>query len=204
MIRHGNRSTPWWLAPILALVLAIAAGQSAAAATINVVAERAGDTIDVRASAVLDADAATAWRVLTDYDRYTAFIPDLRLSRVIDRRGSTVTVRQSGNAALWMFRMPLDMTFEVEEIPPYRLKSRATAGSLRALTSSYTLVPDSSGFRLGYVGHITPGFPLFGVLEKPLVEQNVARQFQALVDEIERQSAAARSRPMAGVQWRAP
>ncbi len=81
---------------------------------------------------MLDADVATAWRVLTDYDRYVEFIPDLRVSRVVARRGSTVTVEQSGDA-VWLFTWPLEITFEIDESPPSRLQSRAVAGSLRVL-----------------------------------------------------------------------
>jgi hypothetical protein len=106
-----------------------------------------------------------------------------------------VTVEQSGDAALWLFKMPLVMTFQIKEIPPDRLESRAVAGSLRALTSSYALTPLASGVRLDYAGRITPGFALFGVIEKTVVEANVARQFEALAEEIERQSAAAHSDP---------
>jgi hypothetical protein len=185
---------------VLALTLALAVVQPAAAAAISIDSERDGGAIDIHASAMLNADAVTAWHVLTDYNRYTEFIPDLRLSRVVARRGSTVTVQQSGDAVLWPFNVPLDITFEVQEIPPYRLKSRATAGSLRALTSSYTLTPDASGLRLSYVGRIAPGFALFGPIEETALAKNVARQFQALADEIERQSAAARSRSIAGMK----
>jgi ribosome-associated toxin RatA of RatAB toxin-antitoxin module len=175
-----------------ALALAVAAAQAAGAATVTIEAERDGDGINIRASAVLNADGATAWRVLTDYNRYTEFIPDLRSSRVAARRGATVTVEQSGDAALWWFRIPLNITFEVNESPPSRLQSRAVAGTLRALTSSYALMPAANGTRLDYVGRIAPGFELFGRIEQTAVEQNIARQFQALADEIERQAAAAR------------
>jgi hypothetical protein len=37
---------------------------------------------------------------------------------------------------------------------------------------------------------IAPGFALFGRIEQSAVEQNVARQFKALAEEIDRQSAA--------------
>ena len=93
------------LAMVFAWALAVAGSQSAAAASITIDAERDGDAIDIRASVVLNADAATAWRVLTDYDRYTEFIPDLRVSRVVARRDATVTVEQSGDAALWLFKI---------------------------------------------------------------------------------------------------
>jgi hypothetical protein len=184
----------------MALTLLVTTAQPAAAASVTIESERDGDSIDVHASAVLNADAATAWRVLTDYGRYVEFIPDLRLSRVVARHGAQVTVEQSGDAALWLFNLPLDITFEIEEIPPYRLQSRAVAGNLRALTSRYVLAPAASGIRLDYVGRIAPGFALFGPIEKSAVDTNIARQFRALAEEIERQSAAARSRSMVGVQ----
>ncbi len=164
----------------------------AAAATATITAQRHDESIEVRASALLDADIATAWRVLTDYGRYVDFIPDLRVSRIVARSGETVTVDQSGEARLWLLRMPLDMTFEITESPPYGVHSRAVAGSMRALESSYVLTPESGSVRLEYTGHITPGFVLFGPIEQYAVEQNITRQFQALVDEIERRSAAGR------------
>ena len=175
-----------------------AAAAPASAATIIAITERSGDAIDIHASMELHADAATAWRVLTDYDRYTEFIPDLRVSRVIARRGTTVTVEQSGDAKLWLFRMPLNVTFEIDETPPNRLRSHTVAGSLRALASSYALTPAAYGVRLDYSGRITPGFALFGHIEEIAVEQNIARQFQAFADEIERQGAAARQHSDAG------
>lgn len=187
-------------AALFACALAVAAIQHAAAATITLDAERDGDAVDIRASAVLDADSATAWRVLTDYNRYTEFIPDLRLSRVMARRGAMVTVEQSGDAAIWLFKIPVDVTFEIREIPPYRLQSRAVAGTLRVLTSSYALTPAATGIRLEYTGRAAPGYALFGRIEQAAIEHNIARQFQALADEIERQSAIARSHSMADVK----
>jgi hypothetical protein len=183
-----------------ALALGVTAVQPTAAATITISTERDGDTIDIRASVVLNADAATAWRVLTDYNRYIEFIPDLRVSRVVARRGTTVTVEQSGDAALWLFRMPLNVTFEIDEIPPNGVRSRAVAGSLRALASSYALTPVASGVRLDYAGRVAPGFELFGHIEQMAVEQNVGRQFQALADEIERRSATIRGHTTAEAQ----
>jgi hypothetical protein len=96
--------------------------------------------------------------------------------------------------------MPLDITFEINEIPPYRLQSRAVAGSLRALTSSYALTPAASGLRLDYVGRAAPGYARFGRIEQAVIEHNVAHQFQALADEIERQSAIVRCRAIAVVK----
>jgi len=173
-----------------AVAVSITVALPATAATITVDAERRGDTIDIRASADLKTDPTTAWRVLTDYERYPEFIPDLRVSRVIARRGAAVTVEQSGSATLWLFRIPLDITFEITELPPYRLHSRAVAGSMRAMSSSYQLRPTPDGTHLDYAGHVAPGFALFAEIEEVAVRQSVSRQFQALVDEIEHRTKA--------------
>jgi methyl coenzyme M reductase subunit C-like uncharacterized protein (methanogenesis marker protein 7) len=73
-----------------AMMLMLAGSQPAAAATVTINANLQGDAIDIHASAMLNADAATAWRVLTDYDRYAEFIPDLRVSRVVARDDANI------------------------------------------------------------------------------------------------------------------
>ncbi len=177
------------LAAALALASLVAVATPADAATISIGVQRRGDRIDIEASAQLDADGATAWRVLADYERYVDFIPDLRVSRVSARRGATVIVEQSGDATLWLLRLPLDVTFESTEIAPTRLRSRAIAGSFATLESEYRLTPTGSGVRLEYQGRVATGWALFGSLEQLAVERNIARQFQALADAIEQRSA---------------
>ena len=180
-----------FLITAFALTLAGASAQQVGAATISFDAERPGSAIEINARAVLKADAATAWWVLTDYARYADFIPALRASRVLARRGATVTVEESGDATLGLLRVPLDVTFEITELAPNSLRSRAVAGSLRSLESSYELTPVATGVRLDYRGRVEPGFELLAPLEQLATERNLARQFQALADEIERRSTEA-------------
>jgi ribosome-associated toxin RatA of RatAB toxin-antitoxin module len=180
-----------FLIALFALTLSAASAQQAVAATINFDAERLGGAIEIKASAVLKADAATAWRVLTDYGRYADFIPDLQASRVLARRGAIVTVEESGDATLGLLRMSLDVTFEITELAPNSLRSRAVAGSLRSLESSYELTLVPTGVRLDYRGRVEPGFELLGPIEQLATERNIARQFRALADEIERRSTEA-------------
>jgi hypothetical protein len=184
-------TTAMRLGAAVALAAAAGAALPVAAAKITLDGVRGVETIDVQAGATVHADVATAWRVLTDYDRYTEFIPDLQRSRVVARSGSRVTVEQSGLAVLWLLTMPVEVTFEIQEEPPNGLQSRAVAGSLRSLESRYALTPVPSGTRLDYLGHVAPGFGFFGRIEQAAVERTIARQFQALVDEIDRQGALA-------------
>src|SRR5882672_481739 len=81
-------------AAVLLLALVAGAANGASSEPINVEARREGDAVIVEANALLHADLAIAWDVLTDYDRYAEFIPDLRSSRIVARSGGTVIVEQ--------------------------------------------------------------------------------------------------------------
>lgn len=76
-----------------AMMFMLAGPHPAAAATVTINAELQGDAIDIHASAMLNADVTTAWRVLTDYDRCAEFIPDLNVSRVQSPSSSPGTPR---------------------------------------------------------------------------------------------------------------
>lgn len=181
------RSPGHRIASVSVLLLSLLA-QGAVAATVAIDVTSDDDQIEIEASAVLNADAATAWSVLTDYPRYTDFIPGLQVCRVVARKGATVTVEQSGEVSLWLLRRPLEVTFEITEIAPTRLDSRVVAGDLHAFSSHYVLTPVGGEVRLEYSGTMESGPALFGPIERLAVKQNVARRFQALADEIERRT----------------
>jgi len=168
-----------------------AAGRAsfAAGATVSVDVEHDADAVVIHASTRLTSDAATAWGVLTDYDRYADFIPGVMSSRVVDRRGPTVLVEQSDELALWLLRLPLRVTYVIHEFPPNRVQSRATADALPALESSYVITPMAPGVRLDYVGRIGRGWLLLSRMVQAALRLGVVRHFTALADEIERRSA---------------
>lgn len=190
------RRTPAFIAKLLFAALlpacAIGCAPFARAAAVSVDVELRGQSIVIEASTRLDSDPATAWRVLTDYDRYGDFIPGVISSRVVDRRGSTVVVEQSDQLPLWLLRMPLHVRYAIREFPPNLVQSRATTDALPALESSYLLTPARVGVRLEYVGHVDPGGLLLAGIEERVFRQRVLHQFTALAHEIERRSALAR------------
>jgi hypothetical protein len=178
---------------LLTLTLASAAAAPVAPPRIDVHVERSGDAVVIAASASLDADVGTAWSVLTDYARYRNFIPGVQASRVVARRGTSVVVEQSDELAWWIWRVPVRVTFEIDESAPARLHSHARAASWPSLDSTFMLEPSASGIRLDYVGRVGPGMPIVARLEQPAVERAAVRDFAALAAEIERRSAASRT-----------
>jgi ribosome-associated toxin RatA of RatAB toxin-antitoxin module len=183
--RMARRASAFLFGALLPLASMLAAG-SAVAAGITISVERRGDAIAIEASALLGVDTATAWRVLTDYGRYPEFIPGLTASRVVARKGPTVIVEQDGYAQVWLLRAPLAVTYEITEVPPGRVRSRAVSGSLRLLESDYRLTPLANGVQLDYTGLAATGTGLFGPFEQWVIEQNATLRFRALTEAMER------------------
>lgn len=168
----------------------LAAGARAfAAADVVVDASRRGDAIEVVAYAELAVDAATAWRVLTDYDGYARFIPDLAVSRVVARDGPRSIVEQKGAARFLFFRYPLEVRLAVTETPQRTVQSHAVGGNVREMVGRYDIAPRAAGIRFDYTGRIVLAEDGPGLFDVIAVRLNIARQFEALVREIERQAA---------------
>ncbi len=177
------------IAALLVLAAAVGGFPSDAVATVSVDVARDQGAVVIAASASLKADVATAWTVLTAYDRYARFIPGVRSSTVVARRGGAVTVEQFDDAVLWPARWPFRIVYEIREMPPDRLESRASATVLPPLQSTYLLTPTPGGVRLEYTGRVAAGFVGFGEVEQWAIKRAVLRQFEALADEIERNAA---------------
>jgi ribosome-associated toxin RatA of RatAB toxin-antitoxin module len=160
-----------------------------AAADFKVEARRDGDAVVVQARAHVSADVETVWAVLTAYDRYAEFIPDLKSSEILTRAGATAIVHQKGEAGFFLFHFPMEVTFSVTERAPTGISSRAISGTFKEMTGDYTLAQNGSGVRLSYDGRLVPDFRLPPLIGTAAVKAAVEKQFGALVKEIQRRAA---------------
>jgi ribosome-associated toxin RatA of RatAB toxin-antitoxin module len=173
---------------LLALVLV---PRAIAATETTVETQRHGNAIEISARAEINASPETVWQVLTDYDHYTDFIPGLTVSRVLKRDQGSVVVEQKGEARFLVFSLPLEERLAVTEVPFRSVRSQATEGTLREMNGRYDLEPFSDGVRLTYVGRLVLAEEGPSFVDLIAVRLNVTRQFEALVREIDRRSAAA-------------
>ena len=171
-------------------MLLVAQAGHAAPADITVEARRDGDAYVITARGDLDAEAGVAWRVLTEYERYPAFVPDLHSSRMVSRGADAAVVEQRGELRFLWVRIPLEVRYEIREHPPRVVESRATSGSFREMTGRYELVQNGGMLRVAYRGRLVPDFAMPPLIGTIAVRMNVERQFTAMIGEIERQSAA--------------
>lgn len=164
---------------------------AAAAEQVSVTTARSGSAVQVQARARVHADWQVAWDTLTDYDHLARFIPGMKRSRQIERRGPAAIVEQVGEARLLLWRLPIEVTVASVERPPHRIEVHALSGSLSRLDGAYRIEFEPAardGLTLHWEGVIDPGVMLPGALAEPLVRAQVTEQFLGMVGEIERRA----------------
>ena len=171
-----------------------------AADDLTVEAARKGEFIEVQAHATMAASLAVVWTTLTDYDKLPEFIPGLRKSKVVSRRGATVIVEQSGEARFLMFTFPIDVTLEAVERPPSSIQVRAIAGNLRHFEGGYKVEPQPNGGKivLRWAGTIIPDVSLPPLIGEVVMRMRIEDQFIGMVREIERRESVRRAKEPAG------
>ncbi|MBI2962041.1 MAG: hypothetical protein HYY28_17185, partial [Betaproteobacteria bacterium] len=130
--------------------------------------------------------------VLTNYERYTEFIPHLRVSRVVSRGDGKLVLEQQGEFRFLFFSRPMDLRLAVSEKPQFLVESRALSGSLRDLKSRYELRDAPGGLQLIYRGRFIPDVGLPPFIGLFVVRAAIESEFSALVGEILRRGAPAR------------
>ena len=181
-------------AALSCLLLLWSAGAARAAEEISVEATRRDEALEVVCRAMLDAPLDLVWRTLTDYDRLAEFIPGMRASRVVERRGTVAVVEQSGEARFLFVTFPLEVTLASTERAPYAIDVSMLKGNLKRLEGAYRIEPQAGGrILLTWTGvieaHSMP--PLLGEL---LMRASIEDQFRGMVREVERRDIQRRER----------
>lgn len=181
---------------VAAIAIVGAVGKARCAHDVRVETERQGNALAITAHARLRAPLALIWHTLTDYDHLAEFIPGMNSSRVIERRGNTAIVEQTGEASFWFFHYPIAVTVQSDEHFPAAVGVRVLAGNLRQLAGGYRIeevLGRADEFRVQWQGIIEPDIflPLF--ITAPGLRQIVADQFLGMINEIERRGALRRS-----------
>jgi ribosome-associated toxin RatA of RatAB toxin-antitoxin module len=160
------------------------------AALIEIETSHKADLVDVKVQALISATPQTIWATLTDYERLPEFVPGLKSSKIVERKGSVVTVKQSGVAVFLFFKVPIDVTVESTEAWPV-LEVRRVAGTVRQLQGRYEMIilPDNSSVRLIWTGSIEPENSLPPLIGESLMRRSIRQQFTGMVREIERRAA---------------
>jgi ribosome-associated toxin RatA of RatAB toxin-antitoxin module len=191
---RATPSLPYAAAVLCAALAVLAAPPATAATALDVQTTRVGDIIQVQAQAIVHAPLAVVWATLTDYERLPEFVPGLKTSRVVTRKGATATVAQTGEAKFLFFTVPIEVTVESTELPPHAIEARRVSGTLRHLQGRYEMHALGSHpphVQLRWTGGITPESDLPPLIGQSLMRSMITEQFSGMVREMERRAVAA-------------
>ncbi len=163
---------------------------AALAAQTVVTASKSGETYSVAARSTVSADRNTIWRVLTDFEGYPAFVPDLSLSRLVNldpRR-----VEQKGEFGFLFFSREIHATLEIEELPPSRILFRSVEGNIKSLETELTIEDGGATMTISYESKIVPGFWLPPLIGASIMRSAIRVKLQAVAEEIERRAGTVR------------
>ena len=187
-----HSSEMWRIAIIAVLATIVFAHTARSAEDVAVDAQSHGNALAITAHATIRAPLPLIWRTLSDYDHLAEFIPGMKNSHVIERRGSTAIVEQTGEARVFIFRYPITVIVEADEHYPVSIGVRILNGNLRQLAGAYridTVYGSRDEFRLQWRGIIEPDVPLPLFLMAPGLRDAVEDQFLGMIREIERRRA---------------
>ena len=135
-----------------------------------------------------------AWEVLIDFDHMTSYQPGLAVSKVTERSGNRLLVRQQGIASFGPFSSGFESEREIRLSPKTEILSTNVGGTVKYLVSTMKLAPEPGGTLLRYHAEIDPGWlpPLLG---PAAMRDSTAEGFAAMIREMQRRQAAKAGKP---------
>lgn len=160
----------------------LAAAHTHAEAQVSVEAD--ATRIRIEAQIVTAVNRDLAWQVLSDYDHWAEFIPDMLSSRVVSRPGEPLLVEQRG-VVPWMRNFPLVVIARIEETPKRSLKFQRVAGNIKSIEGEWR-IQGRSKVRLTYHATVEPGFALPPQVSVEIFRQDAKARLEAMAAEMAR------------------
>ncbi len=176
------------------------------AEAVQVEVRRSGRRFDADAQLDLDADAATVWATITDYEALPRFMPGIRACSVIERRAlpgrrERLVVEQRGEFRFLAFAQTMNVLLQVEHQIARVAVARAVEFDLGFLGRrgievfegryeivSATIKRGGPRVRLRYAAVIGLALPPPPGVGSFAVRKNLTAQLDALVREVGRRS----------------
>lgn len=131
----------------------------------------------------------TAWEVLTDYDEFENFLPNIAASKIISEDGDRIIFEQVNVVDLWLFQQEFTVQIEAIKTKPSKVDFKIVDGDLKKLIGRWLLKETSPGKILViHAVEVEPGADT----EKPffygVYESSLEETLQAIALEITKRS----------------
>ncbi len=178
--------------PFLCLLLLFAMPAMARPALPEVAVRRVdadGEQVfEVSASGSVKTAPAVVWKVLTDYEAMTQFVPDLKKNKVMSRTGNRAIIEQAGVARFLFLSRPIHLVVQAAEEPMSSIDITLVTGDMKVYVCRWelTALPDG-GTRVSYEGKMVPKFYVPGVLGANLIRRDIEKMMTAVLERLENQ-----------------
>lgn len=148
---------------------------------------REGDAFVVTATMDAPVSLRTAWGVLTDYEHMAGIVANLSSSRVLERHGNQLVIRQEGAVKYGLFTFAFETEREIRLEPMQRILAKNLSGSVKRMESETRLAPNEhGGVHIAYRAEIVPDSFLGRLFGGSFARDGVHDQFRLLVEEMQR------------------
>ncbi|MFT5642744.1 MAG: ribosome-associated toxin RatA of RatAB toxin-antitoxin module [Janthinobacterium sp.] len=141
----------------------------------------------VDASATVHTPLAAAWKILTDYERMSEFVPELASAKILSRAGNQIVIEQFGAARFLFIAKPIHLIVRATETPMSAIDIALISGNMQHYEARWELRPALSGpnpagsVRIIYRGRLMPDFYVPGLFGVSMVRHDIRRMMQAVL-----------------------
>lgn len=130
-----------------------------------------------------------AWEVLTDYDNFQDFLPNITSSKIVVNQGDRKIFEQVNVVDLWLFTEEFTMQIEAQETKLQKVKFRQFKGDLKKLDGTWHIEQlNTNQILVTHVVKVEPG----SNTEKPffygIYESSLEATLKAIAEEITKRS----------------
>jgi ribosome-associated toxin RatA of RatAB toxin-antitoxin module len=161
-------------------------GYATAASLPTVNFQQQGTRLLVSGELIVPVAPATAWAVLTDYERVPEFVPGMRVSRILEKGDNTRVLEQQGEMQANNMRMLYLGTLRVVEEPSSKLHVQFLSGTFRNMQGQWSLKGKAAPVTLAYQLDYDTGTPYPSPVMVGMLQQQVIHWVSSLAAEMER------------------
>ena len=186
----GRTSARRFLLAAAAMVMAGGLASSASARVQRLEVTEAGGVYAVTASFAVTASPEEVIAVLTDYERIPEYVPDMEVSRVIERTPAGAIVEQQAVSKFLMFAKRVHLLLEVRETTDAVRFTDRCRKSFAVYEGAWVISQHDSLTVVDYHLSAQPSFEVPGFVLKRLLKRDAGQ----LIDRIKAEIAARRNR----------
>lgn len=155
--------------------------------TVNRIDSDGHQLYEIDATAVVAAPLPRVWRILTNYERMTEFVPDLESCKVLSRNGNEVMIEQFGVARLLFMTRPIHLIVRATEHPMSAIDIALVSGDMKQYEAHWemTPIPETGGTKITYKGRMMPNFYVPSLFGAKMIRMDIEHMLNAVLTRIE-------------------